>query len=547
MTLQDLQNEIQKRSVFYAKDLNEPIVNTSGGTGGKWIIDLRTVLLDPKPLRFVAEQFWQKYPGRKKLQIVGMELASVPMIMAIVLAGESHGCDTNGIIIRKSRKKYGLQKGVEGELRKDVETIVVDDLVNSGSSMLKCMVAMLEEGVYIRDVFSILDYSKEKTAEMFAKKGIKHTYLLAHKTVVDLNTSPDTKPQIDLTKFNTQFCFRSNTRLNSFTMFCKSDPLVDDKHVYYGTDEAVFYAIDKHTGEMVWKFEAVPNRVLKGIWSSPCLVRNGVCFGAYDGTLYCLDRDTGKVIWNIGYSNFIGSSPQFVEELNLIFVGLEFGFPGKKGSVAAINATTGELVWEHETHLHVHSSPIYSKKNNMVICGSNDCDMLGLDALTGKKLWRQPLDGGICKMRPTLNEKEDLAFVSCNDGFLHALEVTTGRPRWSYKAQFSILATPLLVGDKVVVGAQDNCIHIVSAVDGSQIEKIRTDGRIFSRPTWHRNKVYVGNNAGAVFEVDLDTCELVGRYQLPERVTSGVAYCEKLERFYVHTNDDRLYAFEIAK
>ncbi len=540
MNLASLQEKIKTRCVFFTDENPGVLAVAANGAACKWLVDLRSLLLEPENLSFVAEQFWEIFAGRKKLQVAGLELASVPLMTAIIMVASKHGCDARAIIVRKSRKKYGLQKRFEGDFDRSVETIIVDDSVNSGSSILKCLAQLNEVGVNSSSVFSVLEYENASKKKFFESRGIAHHFLL---TLKDVLVHEHDLSKIDLTGFATKFCFQSPTKSSGFNVFCKSNPVVDSKNVYFGTDQAVFYALDKKTGDLSWKFEGVENESLKGIWSSACIVGDAICVGCYDGNLYLLNRETGALVWMMSYANFIGSSPCYVESLGLIFIGLEFAFPGKKGSIAAVDAKTGEMVWQHDCHLHVHSSPTYSSQHGIVFCGSNDSDMLALDALTGRLIWRQPLRG-ICKMRPVLSEDQNVLYATSNDGRTQAIEVATGRLVWYHQSRFGILATPLLFQDKLIVGGLDNIIYILSTADGSVIKQFRTDGRIMSEPNCVDGKIYIGNNAGAVLEIDLGLLEITGRYQLPDRVVAKVEYCADIKRFYARTSDDRLFSFE---
>src|SRR5512146_133861 len=46
----------------------------------------------------------------------------------------------------------------------------------------------------------------------------------------------------------------------------------------------------------------------------------------------------------------------------------------------------------------------------------------------------------------------DILYVSCLDGFLHAIDTRTGRLAWKFDAGAPIHATPSLSGDKVLFG-----------------------------------------------------------------------------------------------
>lgn len=568
----DLLELIRQKAVFRHSDFEGGALLGPKGEENSWVVDIRNLLLNPQVIDFISDQFWVSWLENreiqgKPLQIAGLELAAVPLITAITLKAQNYDVKASGLIIRKSRKKYGLQRTIEGAFDREVETVIVDDLVNSGASIHKCLVSLAEVGIYPKKVFSVIDFGSRKKQELFNSRGLKHNYLVSGEEIVS-RKKEEKNP--DLTKYGTRFCFRSPTPSGQYRIFCKSNPIVDDNHVYFGTDFAVFYALNKRTGLCKWKFEGQPNRFLKGIWSSPCFVGDkGICFGAYDGHLYCLNRESGEVVWTYQDADFIGSSPIYVEPLNLIFVGVERGLPGRQGAIVALDAKTGQTVWQHETSEFVHSTPVYSSNHNIVFCGTNEFEMLALDAQKGHILWRFKFEG-ITKMQGVLNQTQDKFFICGTDSSVRALDVHTGNEIWRYKTHFGNLATPLLVEGLLVIGSLDNCIHILNADNGKVLQKIQTEARIMSQPSYYNGDIFIGNNAGAIYvlrvnpnwtglnkskevsiNIEVDKTGLnewpvnvIRRHQLPDRILSKIAYCEQTRLLYVHTGDDRLFALE---
>src|SRR3989344_9584575 len=106
--------EIIKRDVFVTKH-DQKIISSHGGDS-KWLFDFRRILLKSECLNLVAEIFWQRFKSQYPFQIGGQETAAIPLISAIVMKGWELGMPGNGFYLRKSRKKDGLQKVVEGAL-----------------------------------------------------------------------------------------------------------------------------------------------------------------------------------------------------------------------------------------------------------------------------------------------------------------------------------------------------------------------------------------------------------------------------------------------
>jgi outer membrane protein assembly factor BamB len=94
-------------------------------------------------------------------------------------------------------------------------------------------------------------------------------------------------------------------------------------------------------------------------------VANGVVYvTSYDGMLYALDAHTGAMLWNydVGFSV---SSPAILH--GVVYVG------AGDYNVYALNARSGAKLWSYTTGSHVGSSPTVS--NGVIYVGSFDSNL----------------------------------------------------------------------------------------------------------------------------------------------------------------------------
>ena len=162
-------------------------------SGGRldWLIDLRPVFLNAVHLRRIAAGFWALFGDREPRQIAGMETAAIPLLAALLLAAPASR-DHDGLMIRKERKTTGRGNLVEGR-PSGLPVLLVDDVLNSGSSAEKARVAIEAAGGRVAEIFVVIDYRSRKGLAWRERHGIAVTSLF---TLDDFGLSlrPDPPP-----------------------------------------------------------------------------------------------------------------------------------------------------------------------------------------------------------------------------------------------------------------------------------------------------------------------------------------------------------------
>jgi len=136
----------------------------------------------------------------------------------------------------------------------------------------------------------------------------------------------------------------------------ESQPIVYDGTIYVTGSYSRIFAIDAHTGEKKWQYDA---RLPEGIMPCCDVVNRGaairgdkIYFGTLDARLVALNKDTGKVVWNKKVADYqagfsMTAAPLIVD--GKIITGNSGGEFGVVGAVEARDAETGELVWTRPT------------------------------------------------------------------------------------------------------------------------------------------------------------------------------------------------------
>jgi orotate phosphoribosyltransferase len=130
-----------------------------GGSRYSWMFYMRPGLFDPHFMLDVGRMFLHRCReeiGHTDFQICGLETGAVPLVVGIPLVASLEGVEINAFSVRKEPKEYGLRNSLEG-VPNGKRAVIVDDIVNSASSVRKCHDLITGEGVEFSGwVFSII-------------------------------------------------------------------------------------------------------------------------------------------------------------------------------------------------------------------------------------------------------------------------------------------------------------------------------------------------------------------------------------------------------
>jgi len=151
----------------------------------------------------------------------------------------------------------------------------------------------------------------------------------------------------------------------------EAQPLIYDGVMYVTGSYSRLYAIDVKTGEELWQYDA---RLPEGILPCCDVVNRGaaiygdnVIFGTLDARLVALNRKTGDVVWKDKIANYKAgysytAAPLIVD--GLVITGNSGGEFGIVGEVQARKADTGEVVWTRPV-IEGHMGTMNGKESTM--------------------------------------------------------------------------------------------------------------------------------------------------------------------------------------
>jgi HEAT repeat protein/outer membrane protein assembly factor BamB len=231
-------------------------------------------------------------------------------------------------------------------------------------------------------------------------------------------------------------------------------------------------AVNRHSGEVVWRAIGAGEHVLHGQWSSPVAANvNGrmqVLFGGGDGWLRAYDAASGHEIWRFDGNpkdarwlprpgvlsrSFIIASPVFANDRVFVAMGQSPGHGNAPSYIYAINpngqgdVTKSRLIWTSREVGRVVATPI---------------------------------------------EKDGLLYVADVGGTVHCLDAATGAHIWKHETNAAIWGCLLSAGDRLYVGNEDGIMTVLSTGRQKQLlAQIEMDAPLYSRPELIGDSLYL--------------------------------------------------------
>lgn len=534
-----LEEGIRTHALVHATEA-EPIWGNTGSAPLPWLFDLRGIMGEAEYLSAFADAFWERHTHLQTVQVCGMETAGISLVAAIILRGAALGKAVNGIYLRKGRKKTGLLRIIEGSVRNSVPVILVDDVINSGQSVQRALVILRDAHIPVLEVCAIIALRTEDSYTFLTDQHIQFQSLF---TAEDFGVPLKSNTRTSLPSYEVIWKFTS-PRPNLRHVVPKSAPIIDTEKIYFGSDSGTLWALRQSDGSVAWQYRVSKIPFRKGIFSTPALHGDRLFFGAYNGNVYALSRSDGTELWRYRDADWVGSSPALAPDLNLLFIGLEYGLWRKHGGIAALAMDTGEEKWVmREMPEFTHCTPLYIREEKMVVIGSNNGVIYAFRARDGKPLWTFTTGGALKTSLVYHKARRQIVFGSF-DGNVYALHAPNGKKNWSYQTGEVIFSTPCIRGDTVYMSCLDKRLYALSLIDGAKKWHVQAHGRLFAMPVDAFGSIWFGSNDGMLREIDPDTGALRSAFQIGERITNAIAFSVKEQIIFLPSQANELYAIK---
>jgi len=231
-------------------------------------------------------------------------------------------------------------------------------------------------------------------------------------------------------------------------------------------------AVDKHSGEVVWRAIGAGGQVLHGQWSSPAAANvNGrmqVLFGGGDGWLRAYDAASGHEIWRFD------GNPKDARWLP------------RPGVFSRSSIIASPVFADGRVFIAMGQDPTHGDGPSLMYAISPN----GLGDVTESRLLWTSRDVGRVVGTPIV--KDGLLYVADLGGIIHCLDAATGVEVWKHDTLEAIWGCLLLAGDRLYAGNIEGTMTVLRA--GRQKEvlaQIEMDAPLYSRPALSGDSLYL--------------------------------------------------------
>ena len=187
---------------------------------------------------------------------------------------------------------------------------------------------------------------------------------------------------------------------------------------------------------------------------------------------------------------------------------------GNEGDVTALNADSGEVIWEVDTKLPISAG--VGLGNDLVLVGSSEGELIALRSSNGEETWRAQAPSEILA---SPRAADGVVIVRSIDGTFTGYDARAGARLWAYSSTVPALtlrgaAPPILAQGAVITGLDTGKLLVLSLANGTPVwEKTIAPPRgrteldrivdIDAEPRVAGSTLYAATYQGALTAIDL--------------------------------------------
>jgi outer membrane protein assembly factor BamB len=226
----------------------------------------------------------------------------------------------------------------------------------------------------------------------------------------------------------------------------------------------------------------------------------------------------------------------------VLYVNAYAASPPSTNSVFALDAATGDLIWQSEATPGGFAGAPAVAEGLVFAVGAFPGTLYALDQATGATVWKATITrfNNAYLAQPVV--ADGMVFVNSQDfpGKLFAFDAATGAELWSADTSNSLIGSPAVGGHVVYVGGQEGTMYAFRSGDGAP--KWKTDLGVsgFTGIAVANGAVFAGSTNQSVYAFDADTGTVLWTFPTNDEIVSAPALAGGT--VYIGTQGSSFYA-----
>lgn len=326
--------------------------------------------------------------------------------------------------------------------------------------------------------------------------------------------------------------------------FSRIKPIVAYDKVYSASRMGDVIAFEKESGEEIWHTDLSDLNNERSFWDSrtsalvaggPISGLNKIFLGTENGDVFALDADTGEVVWQAKIKGEVITQP--VIESGILVVN------SASGILKAFDANTGEDLWKVERDvpaltLRGISTPVAASGGVIVGSGKGELNVYMIEK--GQAGWLTEIGEatGSTELQRVIDVDSapvvfgDKIYAISARGNLVAIELNSGRILW--KRKYSSYRQISVYRNNIFITNVRGQVYALNRINGiERWSNYTLKNRDVTGPAVVDGYVVVGDYEGYLHWLDQDTGEIVSRHEVDSSgihstptVVDGVLYSQ---------------------
>jgi hypothetical protein len=293
------------------------------------------------------------------------------------------------------------------------------------------------------------------------------------------------------------------SRIHSNNSHASPSPASDGQNIYvsFHTNDAIVVTSLNLEGKQNWQRKVAefrPSQFQFGYGASPILVDGTLVVAAeYDGPESCLaalDTQTGRDVWRVARP----SNLNFASPIATTIGGQPMVLISGANMINAYDPATGRELWHVDTATEAICGTVVWDDRRIITSGGNPQSgtwcILG-DGSSNNVLW----ENNVQCYEQSLLTIPNYVFAIADTGVAYCWRTMDGKQMWRTRLfGGGISASPVLVDDRIYVGAENGTIFVFQASQDrfEPIAENKTGDSLFATPIPHDDRLLIRTGVG---------------------------------------------------